>query len=126
MNHSNALTPEPGSHVPREDLWFFVYGSDEMQWTPEEIVTIILENGPFPEHVLVEWPEAMRKDYLEILGLDLTTMGLDEFKRMSRAIGEAYLLSLGQSIESDEVLLKSWKIISNGEQPPRAPTFNES
>ena len=67
-----------------------------------------------------------RVDLFEILGLDLTTMGIDEFKRMSRAIGEAYLLSLGKPIESDDVLLKSWKTISNGEQPPLTPIFNES
>ena len=126
MNHPTTPTAETGSLIPRERLWFFVYGSDEMECTPDEIVAIILENGPFPQQLLGEWPEEMRKDYLEILGLDLTTMGLDEFKRMSTAIGEAYLLSLGKPIESDEVLLKSWKTISNDEQPPLAPIFNES
>ena len=97
-----------------------------MQWTPEEIVTTILEHGPFSEELVLEWPEEMRKDYLELLGLDLTTMGLDEFARLSRPLGEAYLLSLDRPIESDGVLLKSWKVVTGGEEPPRTPSFNES
>ncbi len=97
-----------------------------MEWTPDEIVTIILEHGPFPESILLEWPEQMRADYLELLGLDLETMGLDEFSRMSRSLGEAYLLSLDTPIDSDGVLLKSWNIISGGEPPPTMPSFSES
>ena len=124
MMEIDVPTTESDALVAKERLWFFHSGSIDMEWTPEDFMIEIIEHGPFPEEILREWPENLRKDYLELLGLDLATMGLDGFKRMSRAIGEAYLLSLGVSIESDAVLLKSWKIVSDGVPPP-PPSFTE-
>ena len=98
-------------------------GRHEMTPMPPQVIEIILEEGPFPRAVVRKWPEDLQNDYLELLGLDLQTLGLDEFRRMGRALGEAYLLSLNRPIESDPGLLAAWQALAGDSRPPQAPEF---
>jgi hypothetical protein len=84
---------------------------------------IVLEEGPFPPAMVVAWPAELREDYLQLLALDLETMGHDEFRRLRRALGEAYLLSLGRPIAASAVLLDAWNALTGGEPPPHMPVF---
>jgi hypothetical protein len=94
-----------------------------MSQTLEQRIRIILREGPFSEALVMRWPPALRDDYLQLLALDLEAHGLDEFRRLRRALGEAYLLSLGRPIESESVLLEAWNDLTGGEAPPRFPVF---
>jgi len=98
-------------------------GRNEMPPMPPQVIELILEEGPFPRAIVRKWPEDLQNDYLELLGLDLQTLGVDEFRRMGRALGEAYLLSLNRPIESDPRLLAAWKALTGNTRPPRPPDF---
>lgn len=98
-------------------------GSNEMTATPPQVIELILEEGPFPRAIVRKWPENLQNDYFELLGLDLQTLGLDEFRRMGRALGEAYLLSLNRPIESDPGLLAAWTALTGNARPPTPPDF---
>jgi hypothetical protein len=98
--------------------------SGEPGHTSEKNLRIILQEGPFSEEVVMSWPSEMRKDYLELLADDLETHGLEEFRRIRCALGEAYLLSLGRPIEANAVLLDSWNWLTGGELPPKLPDFS--
>ncbi len=93
--------------------------------TSDPNVKIILREGPFSEELVRSWSSEMRKDYLELLADDLETHGLEEFRRLRRALGEAYLLSLGRPIEANAVLLESWNWLTGGEPLPELPDFSE-
>ncbi len=93
--------------------------------TSDPNVRTILQEGPFSEELVMSWPSEMRKDYLELLAEDLDTHGLEEFQRLRRTIGEAYLLSLGKPIEAHTVLLEAWNRLTGGAQPPKLPDFLE-
>lgn len=84
---------------------------------------IVLDDGPFPAAVVVTWPVELREDYLQLLALDLESMGYEEFLRLRRALGEAYLLSLGRPIAASAVLLEAWNALTGGEPPPNLPVF---
>ncbi len=90
---------------------------------PPKIVELVLEVGPFPRAIVKSWPEDLQTDYLALLGLDLQTLGLDEFRRMGRALGEAYLLSLDRPIDSDPNLLEAWRVLTGDVRPPEPPEF---
>jgi hypothetical protein len=94
-----------------------------MSQTLEQRIRLVLREGPFSEALVMRWPRAMRDDYLQLLALDLEAHGVDEFRRLCRALGEAYLLSLGRRIESDPVLLEAWNELTGGEPPPVVPVF---
>ncbi len=98
-------------------------GRREMTPVAPHVVELILEEGPFPRAVVRMWPEDLQNDYLELLGLDLQSLGLDEFRRMGRALGEAYLLSLNRPIESDPDLLAAWNALTGNAPPPQPPDF---
>jgi len=89
----------------------------------DALTKIVLEEGPFPESLVTSWPVELREDYLQLLALDLETMGHDEFRRLRRALGEAYLLSLGRPIAASAVLLEAWNALTGGEPPPHLPVF---
>ena len=88
-----------------------------MKLTPEDIIEAILSNGPFSKDLVESWPEDLRKDYFELMALDLQNLGPEEFKRQSRFIGETYLLSHGKSIRSSSVLLNAWLTLTDCEPP---------
>ena len=98
-------------------------GRHEMTAMPPQVIELILEEGPFPRAIVRKWPEDLQTDYFELLGLDLQTLGLEEFRRLGRALGEAYLLSLNQPIESDPGLLAAWNALTGNERPPTQPDF---
>ncbi len=98
-------------------------GRHEMTPMPPQVIELILEEGPFPRAIVRKWPEDLQNDYFELLGLDLQTLGLDEFRRMGRALGEAYLLSLNRPIESDPGLLAAWTALTGNACPPTPPDF---
>jgi len=98
-------------------------GRHEMPPMPPQMIELILEEGPFPRAIVKRWPEDLQNDYLELLGLDLQALGLDEFRRMSPALGEAYLLSLNRPIESDPDLLAAWNALTGNAHPPDPPEF---
>lgn len=100
-------------------------GRAEMSQMPEKMHDLILDEGPFPRHLVETWPENLQNDYLELLGLDLQTLGLEEFRRMGRALGEAYLLSLDRPIESEPHLLEAWRALTGNSSPPKPPEFLE-
>ncbi len=90
---------------------------------PPKIVELVLEEGPFPRAIVKSWPEDLQTDYLELVGLDLQTLGLDEFRRIGRALGEAYLLSLDRPIDSDPNLLEAWRVLTGDVRPREPPKF---
>ena len=101
-------------------------GRNEMTPVPPKVLELILEEGPFPRALVRKWPEDLQTDYLELLGLDLQTLGLDDFRRRSRALGEAYLLSLNRPIASDPNLLEAWRVLTDDAPPPKHPEFPDS
>ena len=94
-----------------------------MEMTPEDIIATILSDGPFSRETVESWPDDLRKDYLQLMELDLRDLGRDEFKRQARFIGETYLLSHGQPIHTSTVLLKAWLDLTGGEPPPEMLLF---
>lgn len=98
-------------------------GRHDMPPMPPQVIELILEEGPIPRAIVRRWPEDLQHDYLELLGLDLQSLGLDEFRRMGRALGEAYLLSLNRPIESDPNLLAAWNALTGNARPPKPPEF---
>jgi hypothetical protein len=89
----------------------------------DALLRVVLDDGPFPSTVVSAWPPELREDYLQLLALDLEAMGYDEFRRLRRALGEAYLLSLGRPIAANAVLLEAWNALTGGEPPPHLPVF---
>lgn len=90
------------------------------------LLKIVLDEGPFPAAVVAAWPDELREDYLRLLALDLASMGCDEFRRLRRALGEAYLLSLGRPIATSPELLAAWTALAGGDPPPTLPVFLHS
>ncbi len=90
---------------------------------PPDVIELVLEEGPFPEAIVKKWPEELQNDYFELLGLDLQTLGVDEFRRMGRALGEAYLMSLDRPIDTDPNLLEAWRVLTGDIRPPEPPKF---
>ena len=101
-------------------------GSNEMTPIPAQMIELILEEGPFPRVTVKRWPEDLQTDYLELLALDLQTLGIEEFRRRGRALGEAYLLSLNRPLNSDPNLLEAWRILTDDAPPPQPPDFSSS
>jgi hypothetical protein len=89
----------------------------------EKTLDEILRYGPFDRDLVHSWNEEMRKDYLELLAIDLANLGLDEFRRQTRLLGETYLLSFGKPILADRTLLEAWWSVTGGEPPPPPPLF---
>ena len=94
-----------------------------MEWSPEKITEAILTNGPFAKDLVESWPEDLRKDYFELMALDVQDLGLERFKLQSRFIGETYLLSHGTPIRKSGVLLNAWLVLTDGEPPPEMLAF---
>lgn len=84
----------------------------------------ILQNGPFDRSLVEKWPEALRIDYLQLMAIDLDNLGVEEFKRQSRALGETYLLSVGEPILANPVLLRAWWSLTDGAPPPPPLRFH--
>ena len=103
--------------------WAFDNRSNEMEWTPDEIVEIILRDGPFPGDLVMTWPADMRRDYFELFTVDLAELGLEELRQQRRLLGEAYLLSFGEPILTNRILLAAWWALTGGERPPPPPEF---
>ena len=101
-------------------------GRNEMTAVPQKTIEILLEEGPFPRAIVESWSVDLQADYFELLGLDLESLGLDEFRRMGRALGEAYLMSLDRPIDSDPKLLEAWKVLTGDVCPPDPPKFELS
>jgi len=101
-------------------------GSNEMTHVSPRVVDIVFEEGPLPRAIVMKWPRDLQNDYVELLALDLLTLGLDEFRRMGRALGEAYLLSLDRPIDSDPSLLEAWTVLTGESCPPEPPDFPSS
>jgi hypothetical protein len=101
-------------------------GRRDMTPVPKTVIELILEEGPLPRAIVTKWPKDLQTDYVELLALDLQTLGLDEFRRMGRALGEAYLLSLDRPIASDPGLLEAWTVLTGETRPPEAPDFTSS
>ena len=96
-----------------------------MIWTRDKTVETILRDGPFDRDIVESWPEEMRKDYFELIALDLADLGLEEFKRQARFLGETYLLSLNEPVRTNPTLLASWWSLTGGEPPPPLFPFDE-
>jgi hypothetical protein len=94
-----------------------------MEWTPENIIETILGTGPFSKDLVESWPEDLRKDYFELMALDLKDLGAEEFRRQARFIGETYLLSLDEPIRSSSVFHNAWRVLTDGEPPPEMLSF---
>lgn len=94
-----------------------------MKWTPDDIIEAILNRGPFSKDIVESWPEDLRKDYFELMALDLEDLGTEEFERQARFIGETYLLSHNKPIRSSSVLLNAWLKLTDGEPPPEMLAF---
>ncbi len=98
-------------------------GRIEMTHLSPRMIELVLEEGPLPRAIVMKWPKDLRTDYFELLGLDLQSLGLDEFRRMGRALGEAYLLSLDRPIDSDPGLVEAWRVLTGEARPPETPAF---
>ena len=109
--------------VTRSAPWVFEVRSDKMQSNPKKIVGLIVNHGPFPKDLVMTWPEDIRKDYFELFAIDLAELGLEEFKRQTRFLGEVYLLSFGKPIASDPILLEAWRSLTGDSNPPATPEF---
>jgi hypothetical protein len=95
-----------------------------MEWSPEAVVDLIFDNGPFSKELVESWPYDLQKDYLELMKLDLQELGMDEFRRKARFLGETYLLSHEIPISLSPVLMEAWTLLTGGESPPEMPIFN--
>ena len=94
-----------------------------MRLKSDEIVDLILEEGPFSRDWVERWPETLKDSYFELLGLDLLEMGLDEFRRQSRFLGETFLMSLDRPIDRCPYLLESWYRLTGGASFRQRPGF---
>ena len=94
-----------------------------MRLISDETVDLILEEGPFSRDWVERWPESLKDSYFELLGLDLLEMGLDEFRRQSRLLGETFLMSLDQPIDRYPYLLESWYRLTGGASFRQRPGF---
>lgn len=101
-------------------------GSNGRVHISPKLVELVFEEGPLPRAIIVKWPRELQTDYVELLALDLQTLGLDEFRRMGRALGEAYLLSLDRPLDSDPGLLEAWTALTGEACPPEVPDFPSS
>ena len=95
-----------------------------MKWSTETVVDLIFENGPFSKQLVESWPDYLQRDYLELMTLDLQELGMDEFRRTARFLGETYLLSHEIPINSSPVLTEAWALLTGCEPPPEMPIFN--
>ena len=103
-----------------------VTGRIEMTQIPPHIIEVVLDEGPFPRALVEKWPHDVQDDYFALMELDIQSLGIDEFRRLGRALGEAYLLSLHRPLESDPNLLEAWKVLTGTMCPPKLPEFGES
>ena len=94
-----------------------------MQSNPDQIVDIILNHGPFQKDLVMTWPEDIQKDYLELFAIDLAELGIENFKRQTRFLGEVYLLSFGKPIVNDPILFEAWQALTGNNRPPATPEF---
>ena len=83
----------------------------------------ILRHGPFDRDLVESWTDEMQKDYFELLAIDLANLGVDEFREQARILGETYLLSFGEPILANRILLRAWWSVTGGEPPPPQPQF---
>jgi hypothetical protein len=74
----------------------------------KQIADLVLEEGPFKKDWVERWPASLQRDYINLLAIDLSHLGLDEFRRQSRALGETFLLSMNRPVENCPFLLESW------------------
>jgi len=95
-----------------------------MIWTRDNTVEVILRNGPFDRALVENWPDEMRRDYFELMAIDLVDLGPGEFKRQAQFLGETYLMSFNEPIGADPILLASWWSLTDGEPPPPQPQFS--
>jgi hypothetical protein len=94
-----------------------------MNLNQEQVTDLVLEEGPFARDWVERWPAYLQQDYLELLGLDLIQMGLEDFRGQARFLGETFLLSLDRPIERCPYLLESWNRLTGGEPVPERPVF---
>ena len=96
---------------------------NRMRQNSDELVNLILEAGPFSRDWVERWPEPLKDSYFELLGQDLLEMGLDEFRRQSRLLGETFLKSLDRPIDRCPYLFESWYRLTGGEAFRQRPGF---
>jgi len=94
-----------------------------MRLKSDEIVDLILEEGPFSRDWVERWPETLKDSYFELLGLDLLEMGLDEFRGQSRLLGKSFLMSMDRPINRCPYLFESWYRLTGGEAFRQRPGF---
>ena len=94
-----------------------------MRQNSDELVNLVLEEGPFSRDWVERWPESLKDSYFELLGQDLLEMGLDEFRRQSRLLGETFLKSLDRPIDRCPYLFESWYRLTGGEAFRQRPGF---
>lgn len=95
-----------------------------MKWIRKSTAEVILRDGPLDRDLIENWPDEMRRDYFELMAIDLVDLGPDEFKRQAQFLGETYLLSLNEPIRTNATLLASWWSLTGGEPPPPPPQFS--
>ena len=101
-------------------------GRNQMTQMPPHMIEFVLQEGPFPRALVEKWPQDIQDDYLALMELDIQSLGIDEFRRMGRALGEAYLLSLHRPLDADPYLLEAWKVITGATCAPELPDFRDS
>ena len=100
-----------------------LFWGNRMRLNSDELVNLVLEEGPFSRDWVERWPESLKDSYIELLGLDLLEMGLDEFRCQSRLLGETFLKSLDRPIDRCPYLFESWYRLTGGEPFRQRPGF---
>jgi hypothetical protein len=106
-------------------MWVDI-GRNEMAHISLKPVELVFEEGPLPRTIVMKWPRDLQTEDVELLGLDLQTLGLDEFRRMGLAHGEASLLSLDRPLDSGPGLVEAWRVLTGEARPPEPPDFPSS
>ena len=108
---------------PRQRFAAGPFWGNRMRQNSDELVNLVLEEGPFSRDWVERWPESLKDSYFDLLGLDLLEMGLDEFRRQSRLLGETFLKSLDRPIDRCPYLFESWYRLTGRELFRQRPGF---
>jgi hypothetical protein len=58
------------------------------------------------------------------MAFDLDELGVEEFIRRRRFLGETYLMSHDTPVGASTLLRTAWSILTDGEPPPELPRFD--
>ena len=90
-----------------------------MIWTRDKTVETILRHGPFDRDIVESWPEEMRKDYFELIAIDLADLA-ERLGPLGNVVRNDFLLSFQLPEHRISVFSDGRAIIKGTTDPAKA------